>query len=295
MEALEKLWVWLATIDTGQLITVLFIIGITAEAMTAAVAAGRMKMDLFGVITLGALTALGGGTVRNVLLGIYPLTWVEQPLYLLVVVAASTITVRISWLMFQLRKGFLVADAIGLAAFVVVGIQTAVNHGHGFIIACVAAVTTGVFGGVMRDVLSDRVPLVFRKELYASAAIIGTAAWWLMMLAGVPDSVIVLVTVALVLAIRLISLKRGWALPVYEYDDERLAEIDPKYALTSYMYTRARRVPGARRVYRGLKRLKHAREADEHPGAVDQRDRAADEYSDGVIKEADKATDEGTS
>ncbi|WP_237559347.1 trimeric intracellular cation channel family protein [Corynebacterium pilosum] len=100
--------------DTQDLLTILFVIGITAEAMTAAVSAGRMKMDLFGVITLGALTALGGGTIRDILLDAYPLTWVEQPLYLLVVIIASVMTVKISWLMHQLRKFFLVADASGL-------------------------------------------------------------------------------------------------------------------------------------------------------------------------------------
>lgn len=243
-------------VSTDQLITALFIIGIVAEAMTSAVSAGRMRMDLFGVITLGALTALGGGTVRNLLLGIYPMVWVEKPEYLLLVVVASVLTVRISWLMHQLRRGFLVADAIGLAAFVVVGIRIAIENGHGFIIACVAAITTGVSGGIIRDVLSDRVPLVFRKELYASAAVIGTVAWWLMMMARVPEWVNVIVTVLLVLGIRLVSLKRGWSLPVYVYDDERVAEIDPKYALTSYFYRRARMVPGARQVYRGIKRMR---------------------------------------
>ncbi|MDY5785890.1 trimeric intracellular cation channel family protein, partial [Corynebacterium sp.] len=181
----------MSSLDTAALVTVLYLIGITAEAMTAAVSAGRLRMDLFGVVTLGALTALGGGTVRDVLLGSYPLTWVEEPRYLLVVIVASVVTVRISWLMHHGRRLFLFADAIGLATFVVMGIQTALAEGHGFIIACVAAVTTGVSGGVMRDVLSGRVPLVFRKEMYASTAVIGTCVWWVLLYFSVPEWIIV--------------------------------------------------------------------------------------------------------
>ena len=83
-----------------ELLTTLFVIGIVAESMTAAVAAGRMRMDLFGVITLGALTGLGGGTVRDIILGAYPLTWVEEPRFLLATVVASVVTVKIDWLMY---------------------------------------------------------------------------------------------------------------------------------------------------------------------------------------------------
>ena len=245
-----------AGFSTEHLLVILYLIGIIAEAMTAAVAAGRMRMDLFGVITLGALTALGGGTVRDVVLGTYPVTWVEQPLYLLTVIIAAAVTVRISWLMVRLRRSFLVADAIGLATFAVLGIQTAVSHGHGFIIACVAAVTTGVFGGVLRDVLSDRVPLVFHKEMYASAAVIGVMVWWGLDWLGAHEWVVILATLATVLGVRLLSLKRGWSLPVYEYDEEAAAAYDPRDALTTFLYQRARRIPGARTAYRGLRKMR---------------------------------------
>ena len=247
---------YVANFSTANLVSILYVIGIVAEAMTAAVAAGRMRMDLFGVITLGALTALGGGTVRDVLLGTYPLTWVEQPLYLVTVIVAAAVTVRVSWLLVRLRRSFLVADAIGLAAFAVLGIQTAVENGHGFIIACVAAVTTGVSGGVLRDVLSDRVPLVFHKEMYASAAVIGVVVWWVLSWLGVHEWAVFLVTLVAVLGVRLFSLKRGWSLPVYEYDEEAAASYDPRYALTTFMYHRARHIPGARTAYRGLKKMK---------------------------------------
>lgn len=238
---------------TPELLTVLYVTGIIAESMTAAVTACRMRMDLFGVITLGVLTALGGGTVRDIMLGSYPLTWVEEPKFLVICVLASVITMWLKWLMYQLRKFFLVADAIGLAAFVVLGIQTALANGHGFVIAAVAAVVTGVFGGVIRDILSDRVPLVLREELYASIAIMGTVVYVVLLRLGVPEWAVVIATVVFVFGMRLLSLKFRWSLPTYEYDEEKFAEFDPRYQLTSFLRSRARSVPGARQVYRQVK------------------------------------------
>ncbi|NLP39874.1 MAG: trimeric intracellular cation channel family protein, partial [Corynebacterium pollutisoli] len=86
-------------VDTAQLLVVTFVIGITAEAITAALAAGKQKMDLFGVVALAALTALGGGTIRDMVLDTYPLTWVEQPIYLIIVVVTALVTVSLSFLM----------------------------------------------------------------------------------------------------------------------------------------------------------------------------------------------------
>ncbi|AWB83481.1 trimeric intracellular cation channel family protein [Corynebacterium liangguodongii] len=238
---------------TPELLTTLYVIGIVAESMTAAVTACRMRMDLFGVITLGVLTALGGGTVRDIMLGSYPLTWVEEPRFLVVCVLASVMTMWLKWLMYQLRKFFLVADAVGLSAFVVLGIQTALSNGHGFVIAAVAAVVTGVFGGVLRDILSDRIPLVFREELYASIAIMGTVVYMLLEKAGVPEWIVVIATVVFVFGMRLLSLKFHWSLPNYEYDEEKLTHFDPRYQLTALMRERARQIPGARRVYRNVR------------------------------------------
>ncbi|QPK84228.1 trimeric intracellular cation channel family protein [Corynebacterium qintianiae] len=240
-------------VSMPELLTTLFVVGIIAESMTAAVAAGRVRMDLFGVIALGALTALGGGTVRDIILGNYPLTWVEEPRFLLVTVIASVITVRIDWLMYQLRRFFLVADAVGLAAFVVLGIQIALTLGHGFIITAVAAVTTGVSGGVMRDILSDRVPLVFREELYASIAVMGTVVYMALRAMHMQEWIVTLVTVVFVFATRLLSLRFKWSLPIFEYDDEKAAAIDPKYELSYFLHSRGRKIPGARRVYRRVK------------------------------------------
>ncbi|AKK07994.1 trimeric intracellular cation channel family protein [Corynebacterium testudinoris] len=229
-------------LDTAQLLTTLFIIGITAEAITAALAAGRQRMDLFGVIALAGLTALGGGTMRDVLLDHYPLAWVAEPRYLIIVVAAALTTVALSFIMHYFRKLFLLADAVGLAAFSVIGTQVALEMGHGFVIACVAAVVNGVSGGVLRDLMSDRVPLVFSKELYASISILATITYVSLLELGLGENWVIVITLITAFAVRVLAMYRGWSLPVFDYQGKD-QPIDPRLR-SSYRYMRR----GIRRV-----------------------------------------------
>lgn len=200
-----------------EFLTVLFLIGITAEAMTGALAAGRERMDLFGVVIVACVTAIGGGSIRDVLLGHYPLIWVEHPSYLVLVALAAVITVIVAPIMQHFRVLFLGLDALGLAVFAIIGTRVALEMGHGVVIAVAAAVITGVFGGVMRDLLCDRVPLVFRQELYASIAILAALVFMGLTAAGVPENWGAVITLVVGFSLRVAAIRFKLGLPVFDY------------------------------------------------------------------------------
>lgn len=200
---------------------IIYIIAITAEAMTGALSAGRRGMDWFGVILIASVTALGGGSVRDMLLGHYPLTWVKHPEYLVLTSIAALLTVFIAPLMRHLRSLFLMLDALGLIAFTLIGCQTALEMGHGMLIASLSGVVTGIFGGVLRDLFCNDIPLVFRRELYACVAFIASWFYFGCMYFDVPNNQAMLLTLFGGFGLRLLAIRFHWEMPKFHYNDEK--------------------------------------------------------------------------
>ncbi len=150
---------------------ILFLAALAAEAMTAALAAGRRKMDWLGVCLLACVTALGGGSMRDTLLGHYPLAWVADPFLLLLVCGAAIFTIAFARVMDTLRWPFLILDALGLVVFTIIGCDVALEMGQSPIIVIVAGMLTGVVGGVLRDVLGNDILLLFSRALYVPVSI----------------------------------------------------------------------------------------------------------------------------
>lgn len=231
-------------------LTVLFMIGITAEAMTGALSAARERMDLFGVMMVAAVTAIGGGSIRDVLLGHYPLTWVKNPHYVVIVVCAAVISVLIPSLMKHFRKLFLGLDALGLAVFSIFGTRIGWDVGiqqgpaQAFILACVASVITGVMGGVLRDLLCDRIPLVFLKELYAAVSFLATCTYVTLSELGVHDGWAVTITLIVTFVFRILAIRFSWHLPVFDYQEqhyERSQSVRPRLFIHRLKQWRPRR------------------------------------------------------
>jgi uncharacterized membrane protein YeiH len=198
---------------------ILYLTAITAEAMTAALAAGRRSMDWVGVCLLGCVTALGGGSVRDLLLGRYPLVWVEHPSYLLVTAAAALATIAIARLMRRLRTLFFVLDAIGLVVFTVIGCNIALAQDLPVLVVIVAGMITGCVGGVLRDVLCNDIPLLFRRELYASVSIVTGGLYVAGLGLGLPHDPVMLAAMAFGLAMRLLALRFDWHMPKFVYSE----------------------------------------------------------------------------
>lgn len=203
-----------------MLLTIIYIIAITAEAMTGALSAGRRSMDWFGVILIACVTALGGGSVRDVLLGHYPLTWVKHPEYIVLTTLAALFTIVIAKWMKHLHRMFLLLDALGLIGFTIIGCQIAIDMGHGFVIAGIAGVLTGVSGGIIRDILCNDVPLVFRRELYASISFVAVVFYWTCIHFSVNLELTVIMTLIFGFTLRVIAIYFGLDMPKFIYKDD---------------------------------------------------------------------------
>jgi uncharacterized membrane protein YeiH len=200
-----------------MLLHTLYLVAIVVEAMTAALAAGRRSMDWVGVCLLGSVTALGGGSMRDILLGHYPLSWVAHPIYLLVTAGAALFTIAIARVVHRLRSVFLMLDAIGLALFTVIGCNVALDLDLPFLIVIMSGMITGCVGGVLRDVLCNDVPLLFRSELYASVSVVAGALYVGGLRAGLAHDPVMLVAMATGLALRLLAIRYGWNMPKFVY------------------------------------------------------------------------------
>lgn len=206
-------------------IHLLDLVGTVVFAITGALAAGRKRMDIFGVVVLGCVTALGGGTLRDVILGIRPVFWISDTYYLAVaaIAAIGTFVLARRWKLPGMVLMY--ADAVGLAVFTVIGFQRGFNETHVYSIAIVMGVTTGVAGGVIRDVLSGEIPLIFRQEIYASASLCGAAVLALLSHLQLPSLVTVSAAVLTTLVIRLAALHLNLALPLFRLEEDRKKSI----------------------------------------------------------------------
>lgn len=198
-----------------------YLIAITAEAMSGALAAGRRNMDLFGVSLVAFLTALGGGTVRDIMLGNFPITWTQHPGYIYLTIGAGLATIPIARIMHRLHRLFLLLDAAGLIAFTIIGCNVAQDLGYSLPIVVMAGITTGIFGGILRDVLCNRTPQVLRHELYASVSLLVALLYLLLCYLGIEENINILISFGVGLAIRLSAIRWRWSLPVFSYSPER--------------------------------------------------------------------------
>lgn len=191
------------------------IFGTAVFAVSGALAAGRKQMDLFGVVVLAVVTAVGGGTFRDLVLGATPVFWVRDPLYLGTATAAALLTFGAARITRIPPVGLQLADAVGLATFTVIGTQAALVHAVSPAVAVLMGVMTGVLGGMVRDVLAGEVPLVLRREIYATASLCGAVALVGIEAAGAEANVAVGAAATVTLCLRLVALRWKLSLPVF--------------------------------------------------------------------------------
>lgn len=199
----------------GTVTTALDWIGVVVFAVSGALVASRKQMDIFGFALLGTATGIGGGTLRDVLLGQLPVFWVREPAYLVTCVLASTavfFTAHIARSRYTLLLWF---DAVGLGLYSVTGAEKALLAGAGPTVAVAMGVITASFGGMIRDVLGAESPTVLSREIYVTAALLGACGFVAVLALGGPRELAVAVGLLAGFGLRGAALHWGWSLPRY--------------------------------------------------------------------------------
>ncbi len=195
------------------------LIGTGVFAASGAIAAGRKGLDLFGAAVIALVTAIGGGTIRDVLLGRHPLFWIADPAYLYVILLATALTILWTRFWRPPTGALLVADALGLALFTLLGINAAEAFTSSPVALVLMGTLTGSAGGATRDVLCNEVPLILQSgKLYATAAIAGASGYLALQHLGVAPSHAVYAGMLLVALLRFAALVLDLRLPVYQID-----------------------------------------------------------------------------
>lgn len=193
-------------------LTIIDYIGTFAFAISGIRLASAKRFDWFGAYVVGFVTAVGGGTIRDVLLDVTPF-WMLQSSYLIVTALALGFVIMFGKYVIRLNNTFFIFDAIGLGLFAVVGIEKSIVHGYPMWVGIIMGTLTGAAGGVLRDTLINEVPLIFRKEIYALACVFGGLVYYLCLALGIPPTLTQIIAAGSVILIRVLAVQYHISLP----------------------------------------------------------------------------------
>ncbi len=198
-----------------ELLTVLDWIGAAAFAISGALAAMERRFDLFGILIMAMVTAIGGGTLRDVLVGITPVLWMSNLAYLYFIGGISILAIAFRNELYRYKGSLELFDAIGLGAFTILGVEIGIQNGLHPLISVILGTMTGTFGGVIRDILRLKIPVIFHKEIYATASLSGGLLYLLLNSMDVQSDVIHISTTAYIIAIRFLAIRYQFSLPTF--------------------------------------------------------------------------------
>lgn len=189
------------------------ILGTFAFAISGVLVALEKRMDVFGVLIIAFVTSVGGGTVRDILIGFTPVTWMVNMIYVYAILAATVFAIIFRKRIDYLRTSLFLFDTIGIGLYTVVGVEKGVAIGLHPIICISLGTITACFGGVIRDILCNEIPVIFRKEVYATACIVGGITYFLLRKLPIDNNVVFIISGSVVIIIRLIAVKFKISLP----------------------------------------------------------------------------------
>lgn len=198
---------------------VLDLLGTAFFAVSGAIVANqKSKPDWFGVTFIGFITSIGGGSIRDILLGSYPLSWVADVNKMYVIIGAIVLTSLFFNFFLKLKRTFFIFDSLGIALFTILGTEKALQFHVDPLIASIMGMFSAIMGGVLRDVLSNEIPIIFRKEIYATACLAGACIYLLLLHLQWHRDTALIVSVAIIFLIRVIAVKYDLSLPHFKRD-----------------------------------------------------------------------------
>ena len=200
------------------LLNVIEFLGTFAFAISGIRHAAAKHFDWLGGFVCGIAVAIGGGTIRDVMLGVTPF-WMTSSIYIICTVMAQVFVIVFAKSLRRLDNTWFLFDTFGLALFTIVGLQKTLDCGYAYWVAIIMGCNTGSAGGVIRDVLLNNVPIIFKKEIYAMASIFGGLVYWVLMKLGLDMNITVVMTFVVVCVIRLLAVKYHISLPVLKGED----------------------------------------------------------------------------
>lgn len=201
-----------------DLIYYLDILGTFAFAISGAIVASDQKLDLFGVLIIAFVTAVGGGMLRDILIDAHPINWIADLNYLYVIFFAVIITFLFKSKILPLSKTMFLFDTIGISVFTLLGLQKGLSFNLHPLVALIMGMISAVFGGVLRDVLTNKIPLIFEKEIYASACLLGGFCYLLLSKFNIQQEYNFIISSSVITSIRLIAVKFNLELPKIKDD-----------------------------------------------------------------------------
>jgi uncharacterized membrane protein YeiH len=196
-----------------NLLHALDLIGTFVFAISGLRLAAKKDMDLFGAAVIACVTAVGGGTTRDLLLGATPVAWIDNVEYPIAILLAVPFTLLFKKYIVNLKRTFFIFDSIGIALFTISGMQKALDFGLNPGMAMVMGMVSAVVGGVIRDILCNEIPLIFRKEIYATPCLIGAFTFFVLSETGLNQDVNYIITTSIILTIRVVAIKYNLSMP----------------------------------------------------------------------------------
>ncbi len=199
-----------------MVVDILDVLGIMAFAISGSLAAIEKKLDIFGVLTISFVTSIGGGTIRDMVIGDTPVTWLQNLNTFYIIIVSTFVAIIFRKRLNIFRTSIFLFDTIGIGLFTITGIEKGLAHDLHPLICISLGTVSACFGGVIRDILCNEIPVIFRKEIYATACIFGGFVFFALRYFNVPSDIIFVFTAGSIIAVRLLAVIKEWSFPNIE-------------------------------------------------------------------------------